>query len=75
MSAEPEPEQPPLNKMMEDWLAHGTTEEDHAELLHAWLRLGAEYLARCKGRSYTLARLAAVRIDIRTAQPVRPWKP
>lgn len=66
---------PVLNRMIEDYLAHGGSEADHAMLLKAWMHLGAEYMARATGRRYTMDSLENLREVVRTAQPATPWKP
>lgn len=66
---------PVLNTMIEDYLANGGSEEEHKMLLSAWLRLGAEYLARAAGRNETRAQLEGLSRIIRDAQPAGPWKP
>lgn len=70
-----EPDVPPLNRMIEDHLAVGGSEADHATLLKQWMMLGAEYLARAAGRTYALDSLENLRRFIRDAQPSDPWKP
>jgi hypothetical protein len=66
---------PVLNVMIEDYLAHGETELDHAAMLHAWVLLGVEYLARAAGRQFTLNSLDNTRRFVRDAQPAKAWKP
>jgi hypothetical protein len=73
--AELSKEQPILNQMIEDFLARGETEGDHAMMLAAWLTLGAEYMARLAGRKYALHSIDNLRAFITEADPVKPWKP
>lgn len=71
-----DPEQAPMNAAMEDLIARagGTSHEDDAKLFHAWLMLGAEYMARAVGRRWTMDTLMQVRGFIRDAEPATPWK-
>lgn len=64
----------PLNVTIEDYLAMGATEHDHAMLLHAWLFLGVERLARVMGREYARDILRGLMAHIRDATPTEPWK-
>lgn len=70
------PESPPkLDIMIEDWLAIGGSEEQHAFLLRLWVLRGAEYMARSFGRQFTLDSLDNVIRSIRDIDPATPWKP
>lgn len=66
---------PVLNVMIEDYLAHGSSEAEHVEMLKAWMILGAEYMARTAGRQYAIDSIDNLRRFVRDAEPVRPWRP
>lgn len=64
-----------LAVLMEDYLARGQSEADHAILLKHWILAGAEHMARAAGRQYTMDSVEHVRRFIRDARPGNPWKP
>ena len=68
MSLPPEPAI--LNTAMEDFLAHGASEEEHTWMLTAWLWLGLEYLTRLRGLDYTLKAVENLAPILKT----NPWK-
>jgi hypothetical protein len=71
---DPSDDVPVLNRLIEDYLAHGESEGDHAGMLSAWFRLGAEYMARAAGRKYAMDALEATWRFVRDAQPSKPWR-
>ncbi len=60
MSADPDPEQPLLDTLLEDFMAQGSTAGDHAMLIRCWLLAGAQMMARTGGKRYALDSLANV---------------
>lgn len=69
-----ESEEPPLNKAIEDLIAMCGSPEDTQTALYAWLRLGAERLARENGRGVCLDTLHQLRSQMREAEPSPPWR-
>lgn len=70
-----EEEAPVLNAMIEDYLARAGSPEEQVMLLHIWLQLGTEYMAREAGKTHARDVLQSLDRFVRDAKPSRPWKP
>jgi hypothetical protein len=71
---DPTSEPPLINTLIEDMLAHATSERERTQMLAAMMMICAEYMARQIGRSRTRHALLGLDAFIRDAQPAPPWE-